>query len=128
MTLWTQTEVLSRHVNAVYTDALVSLRGITIVEAHVLAALHEHNGQRATDLAAAAGRRATSFTPTLDALEAAGYLLREPNAKDRRAVRVMLTRKGVNTAQDAAEALRRAEETLVRTLHEYLPDVERVRE
>lgn len=67
---------------------------LTAKQVHVLAALYVKDGQTATDLAAAIGLAATSFTPILDAVQDAGFLLRRPHPSDRRSVQVFLTANG----------------------------------
>lgn len=73
---------------------------MSAVEFQTLTALYARDGQKASELAAAAGRAATSFTPILDNLESAGLIERRPHPTDRRAVLIHLT--------DTAEAMRSA--------------------
>ncbi len=68
--------------------------GLTPAEVHVLAELYFKNGRCASDLARSIGREATAFTPILDSLEHKGLVHRQPDPKDRRAVRILLTIKG----------------------------------
>lgn len=90
MNTWLQTQQLHTHVTGVFAEALKTVP-LTPVEAVVLAALYERDGRRATDLAAAAGRAATSFTPVLDSLADKGLIRRAADEHDRRTVRLYLT-------------------------------------
>ena len=95
------TNLLHHHEKAVR----ASLKGadlpiMSAVEFQTLTALYAHDGQKASELAAAAGRAATSFTPILDNLESAGLIERRPHPTDRRAVLIHLT--------DTADAMRSA--------------------
>lgn len=74
--------------------------GISIFQMLTLNELYKQDGQRASDLAAAVGRAATSFTPLLDALQAAGLICRKPHKKDRRSVQMWLTDEGKALRKD----------------------------
>lgn len=73
-------EVAMRIVTQVAERELSSLN-ITPIEMYVLLSLYENNRQHASSLAAAVGRPATSFTPTLDKLEKKGFIRREPDVE-----------------------------------------------
>lgn len=90
MNTWLQTQRLHSHVNRFFAEAL-RMVPLSPVEAVVLAALYECDGQRATDLANVAGRAPTSFTPNLDALVDKGFIRRAADDRDRRTVRLYLT-------------------------------------
>lgn len=59
-----------------------------------LALLARQDALRASDVAAACGFAATSFTPVLDGLERGGWIVRRNNPADRRSVLIHLTEKG----------------------------------
>jgi DNA-binding MarR family transcriptional regulator len=81
------------HIYALHTEFAHSL-GITPIQMLTLNELYKQDGQRASDLALAVGRPATSFTPLLDNLQGAGLIYRKPNKKDRRSVQMWLTDEG----------------------------------
>lgn len=68
--------------------------GLTAKQVHVLNALYAKDGMHASKLAAAVGTASTSFTPILDGLQNAGFVLRRPDPADRRAVLIYLTANG----------------------------------
>lgn len=80
-------------------------RSLSPVQIHVLAALYEKDNQRASALALAVSRAATSFTPILDSLEYLTLIKRTPDEKDRRAVMISLTVKGRALRQPITDAL-----------------------
>lgn len=84
--------------------------GLTLVQAHILFALYEEDGQHASTLARAVGREATSFTPLLDKLEKAGLIERRADKEDRRAVFIFATRE--------ARAIRHVIENVVESIEE----------
>lgn len=67
---------------------------ITVMGLLILHQLYQQDGQKASQLAAAVGRAATSFTPIIDTLERAGLVCRKPSKRDRRAVHIYLTDEG----------------------------------
>lgn len=98
---------LMRDIVNALTDALVE-EGVHLQpkEAHVMARLFIEDRQRPTDLAAAIGEPPTSFTPVLDRVQALGYIRRQPDEKDRRAVRVVLTEEGRKVARKCHVVIR----------------------
>lgn len=95
---------LQKYIDSVYAEALNKFH-LSVVEAHTLAALRECGAMRPADLAQAAGRAQTSFTPTLDHLQELGYVTRGDNADDRRSVLISLTEEGKATAELVAHVL-----------------------
>jgi DNA-binding MarR family transcriptional regulator len=88
--LWYNAQLLASLVDSFYKMVSDPL-GLTVVEWHVLHALYRQDGQRASELARAVGRQQTSFTPILDSLERKGWIARQADSLDRRAVRMYLT-------------------------------------
>lgn len=74
-----------------HTDAHV----LTPRACYVLKCLYEKDGQKASDLAKQVGILPTGFTPTLDALENAGFIKRKASPSDRRSVIIYITQKAV---------------------------------
>lgn len=91
--LWCNLDIALRHLDQVYGQVTEPL-GLAVLEWYVLRALYEQDGQRASDLAHTIGRPPTSFTPMLDKLEQKKLIVRRPDPRDRRVVRIHLTRKG----------------------------------
>lgn len=60
---------------------------------HILRAVQENDGVRATELAGLMGVRPASITEALNRLERDGYVIREKDAADSRAKRVFVTQK-----------------------------------
>lgn len=91
--VWCNLDVALRNIDQVFQRAVRPL-GLTVIEWYILRALYEMDGQHASDLAAAVGRAATSFTPNLDKLQDKKLIERRPDPGDRRAVRIYLTDAG----------------------------------
>ncbi|HEX2907192.1 MAG TPA: MarR family transcriptional regulator [Phototrophicaceae bacterium] len=91
--LWINLENTARSVDSIYNSVFAELN-LEVIEAYILRALFEQDGQRASDLARLVGRPATSFTPLLDGLQNKNLLERRADPKDRRAVRIFLTTDG----------------------------------
>ena len=85
-------------------SALPVINGLLPIHLYILHELYADNRQHASMLAKKVGQVATSFTPTLDKLEAVGFIVREPDPNDRRAVFICLTNGG-NMAGDVVEEL-----------------------
>lgn len=89
--------------------------GLSLTGLRVLDQLFQTNGQKASDLARAVGILPTGFTFPLDKLEKSGFVCRQADPKDRRAILVYLTpageslRKTVIGYMETAEARLRAE-------------------
>ena len=91
--LWCNLDVALRSTDH-YFRQYIRPAELTVIEWYILRSLYEVDGQHASALARAVGRAATSFTPNLDKLQAKGYVERQPDPPDRRAVRIFLTQKG----------------------------------
>ena len=70
------------------------LDNLSPLHIYILQELYKDDKRHASDLAKSVGQIATSFTPILDRLELAGYIEREPDPNDRRAVYICLTASG----------------------------------
>jgi len=90
--IWCNLDVALRHIDQIFRDK-VSQLGLTVIEWYVLRALYMNDGQHASELANEVGRAATSFTPNLDKLQKKGYIDRQPDPNDRRAIYIYLTDK-----------------------------------
>lgn len=91
--VWCNVDVALHHVSDVYRSETEPL-GLNIIEWYVLRVLYEEDGQQASQIAAAVGRAATSFTPILDKLETKSLIERQAHPADRRAIKVYLTKQG----------------------------------
>ncbi|PJF23096.1 MAG: hypothetical protein CUN56_02630 [Phototrophicales bacterium] len=91
--VWCNLDVALRQLDQ-YFRHWIKPKGLAVIEWYILRALYEKDGQHASELARAVGRAATSFTPNLDKLQDKGYIERQPDKLDRRAVRIFLTDKG----------------------------------
>lgn len=69
--------------------------GLTPLHLYILNELYDSEPRKASDLAKAVGRAATSFTPILDVMEICGVVRREAHPIDRRAVNIRLTSSGL---------------------------------
>lgn len=97
--LWCNLDIALRNLDHFYSQG-IQPPGLSVIEAYILLALYEQDGQRASDLAHAIGRAPTAFTPILDKLETKDLIQRRPDPADRRAVRIHLTEPG-NALRDA---------------------------
>ncbi len=91
--LWCNLDIALRNLDRVFGDITNPL-GLSVVEWYILRALYEEDCQNPSKLAQTVGRAATSFTPLLDGLEQKGLVERAPDPKDRRAIRICLTKRG----------------------------------
>jgi len=96
--MWCSLDIALRHIDHIFRNKVQQI-GLTVIEWYVLRALYESDGQQASQLANEVGRAATSFTPNLDKLQEKGYIKREPDLNDRRAVLIHLTDKAFNEKQ-----------------------------
>lgn len=106
--VWANLDIALRNVDQIFRRAIVLPLKLTVIEWYILRALYETDGQHASELASAVGRAATSFTPNLDKLQDKGLIERRPDAGDRRAVRIYLTKAGKdkrNAVLDVAESV-----------------------
>ena len=123
--LWCNMDVALRNLDQVFRQWILPAGdedGVTVIEWYILRALYERDGQHASELARAVGRAATSFTPNLDKLQKKGYIERQPDKADRRAVKIYLTEKAQDIRQDVVDSADKID-TFVRDLfsdEEYL--------
>ena len=82
--------------------------GVTSVQALVLALLCGADGTTAKRLGERAALDSATLTGILDRLERAGFLERQPDKKDRRAIRVCLTPPGREKAETIHSMIPRA--------------------
>lgn len=85
------------------------LHNLTLTSIYVLVSLYAQDEQRASDIARDLKVAPTSFTPTLDRLEAAGLIARSPHASDRRSVVISLTPEAKKFRQAVDQAIGNAE-------------------
>lgn len=83
---------------------------LTPRQAHVLAALYAEDKQNPSALARDVALPPTSLTPLVDSLANAGFIRREPDPYDRRAVLVCLTPSGEALRSHITHALQKIEE------------------
>lgn len=105
--IWCNLDIALRNVDQVFRQK-IRPEELTVIEWYILRALYDRDGQHASELAQAVGRAATSFTPNLDKLQDKGYIERRPDRTDRRAVRIYLTEKALQSRDnvlDSAESL-----------------------
>ena len=84
--------------------ALADLR-LTAAETNALANLADRGALSVSQLSSETGTKASTLTNVLDRLEHRGYLVREPDAADRRSFRLVLTESGATVAVRAREAI-----------------------
>lgn len=83
-----------------------------------LFSLYLHSGRTQQELADRLGADKAAAARALSRLEADGYVRREPDVRDRRAVRVFLTPKGLRLKPRLEQAARRSTDSFTRTLSE----------
>lgn len=108
---WVQITITFANLTAIYQRAFEHL-SMTVIEAYVLRALYEQNGQRAGDLAQIVGRPPMTFTPILDKLEHKKLIERRNHPSDRRSVMIYLTEAGARLQQPVLATFSRAEKKL----------------
>ncbi|MFK7836890.1 MAG: MarR family winged helix-turn-helix transcriptional regulator [Sulfitobacter sp.] len=94
--------VASHVVNRAYTPHLARL-GLTYPQYITLTLLWEKDGQKVSELAEALRMETSTVTPLLKRLETQGYVRRNPDDKDRRAVLINLTDHGRALQRDAPD-------------------------
>lgn len=109
--IWCNLDVALRNVDQ-YFRQYISPAELTVIEWYILRSLYENDGQHASALARAVGRAATSFTPNLDKLQNKGYVERQADKHDRRAVRIHLTRKGHEIREEVLQSVKELDELL----------------
>jgi DNA-binding MarR family transcriptional regulator len=101
--------------------AYLRQHNISVIEWYILRALYQQDGVKASKLARAVGRSATSFTPNLDRLQEKGLIERRQDFADRRAIRVYLTAKGQSLRDDVLRSASEVDQYIARhfTPHEF---------
>jgi DNA-binding MarR family transcriptional regulator len=87
---------------------LVQAEGLSLTETLVLWKIHQGDSYRVTDLAAEIGLPPSTLTGVLDRLTSGGWLRREPDPADRRALVVKSTRKLAGYVQRTLRASSRS--------------------
>lgn len=95
-------------------DAITAEVGLTAADHHVLGVVRLSPDQRSSPgrLSELLGRSTGGMSLTLDRLEAAGWLVREPDPDDRRRVTISLTPSGLEASTRANKALHAWEDGL----------------
>lgn len=109
--LWCNMDIALRNLDQAINREARSL-GLSVIELYILRALYERDGQNASELAHAVGRAATSFTPNLDKLQGKGYISRQSDERDRRAVRIYLTQHAHEKREDVLDLIERIDRRL----------------
>lgn len=86
------------------THAAVAPLGLTPGQARALGALTRHGRMRLSELSERLHIAPRSTTEVVDALEADGFVAREPDETDRRATLVVLTEHGAEVGQQLSQA------------------------
>jgi MarR family transcriptional regulator, organic hydroperoxide resistance regulator len=98
-----------------YSRRTIAAHGLTVTALGVLGVLADAEAVSHRELSGRLGVAPATLTPVVDALEAAGELLRERDRDDRRVVRLRTTPRG-------RERLAAAHDDVVRRLQAGLPD------
>lgn len=101
--IWCNLDVALRNVDQ-YFRQYIRPSELTVIEWYILRSLYDNDGQHASALARAVGRAATSFTPNLDKLQDKGYIERQADKHDRRAVRIHLTQRGHEIREEVLDS------------------------
>lgn len=109
--VWRNVDSALRSVDRLYNTPFESL-DLNVIQAYILRALYEQDGQRPSDLAQIVGRPPTSFTPILDKLEGKGLIHRSPHPSDRRSIRIYLTASGLKLREPILTGFQEADETI----------------
>lgn len=109
---WCNLDIALRSVDQYFRRTIRPL-GLTVIEWYIMRALFEQDGQHASELARAVGRAATSFTPNLDKLQDKGFIERQPDPGDRRAVRIYLTESGSKLKKRVQETSKEVDSFIV---------------
>ena len=108
----TQTEALAASLASVYLrltrllDKRMAREGASLARTRVLLMIERRGPVKARDIAELFGLAPRSVTDTLDGMERQGLIRREPDPKDRRARRIVITEAG-RQAVAATEPIRR---------------------
>lgn len=111
MSTWLKTSLFLSDIEKCIKEDLAETgaRYLSVTAVYILAALYKKDEQRPSDLASTIGVPATSFTPVLDRLEAAGFIQRGINVSDRRSILISLTSEGKKLETIIRKAVSNAE-------------------
>jgi MarR family transcriptional regulator, organic hydroperoxide resistance regulator len=109
--VWRNVDSALRSVDRLYNTPFEELN-LNVMQAYILRALYEQDGQRPSDLAHIVGRPPTSFTPILDKLEDKGFIHRSPHPSDRRSIRIYLTASGSELREPILSGFQEADQTI----------------
>ena len=99
--LKTAWQTVSRMYNA---EAL--LHDATIAMGHFLLNVDSHEGSYASDIAPALGMESTSLSRIIQSLEEKKMIIRVPDKVDKRKIKIVLTKKGINQKELAKNTVR----------------------
>ncbi|MES2131621.1 MAG: MarR family winged helix-turn-helix transcriptional regulator [Bacteroidota bacterium] len=99
--LKTAWQTVSRMYNA---EAI--LHDATIAMAHFLLNVDSHEGSYASDIAPALGMESTSLSRIIQSLEEKKMIQRVPDKVDKRKIKIVLTKKGINQKELAKNTVR----------------------
>lgn len=92
--------------------------GVEPNEGHLLSYTSLYGPCPVSDLVRVFGYKPSTLTGTLDRLEHAGFLAREPNSEDRRSVLIRVTPRGAEVATELRERLEGLEEEVAERVAE----------
>lgn len=105
--------VAMRHMNRIYGEAL-SEHGVTPPQLFLLCCLLHEDGQKPRDLAEKVSLDTSSLTGLIDRTERSGFVERQPDPDDRRALRIYLTSKGRELLDQLEPVVERLQERIHR--------------
>jgi DNA-binding MarR family transcriptional regulator len=97
---------------ALYLESKCAALGVTAAEGHLLSYLRSYAPCPITEIVRVFGIRPSTMTSILERLDERGLLTREPDAEDRRSVRISLTREGMVVADRINRLVRDLEERI----------------
>lgn len=89
---------------------------LTATKWPVLDQIYLHKGINQKELAQYSLKDPSTIVKTLDHLEKKGLIVRQPDEKDRRAFKIIITEKGISCRQEAYQATRELFEKVTETL------------
>lgn len=87
-------------------NAEAVLHDATIAMAHFLLNVDSHEGSYASDIAPALGMESTSLSRIIQSLEEKKMIQRVPDKVDKRKIKIVLTKKGINQKELAKNTVR----------------------
>ena len=101
---------------SVRTNKVIKPFNLTATEWPVLDQIYLHKGINQKELAQYCLKDPSTIVKTLDHLEKKGLIVRQPDEKDRRAFKIIITEKGISCRQEAYQATRELFEKVTETL------------